>query len=207
MKADIFSDTYKTIKSVSSGVYKEKGSRFIASAYPVKGEEDIRSALEETRKEHHTAKHNCYAYVLGRDGSVWRANDDGEPSGTAGKPILGQIRSYGLSNVLIVVSRYFGGTLLGVSGLIYAYKTAAGSALEDAEIIDHVIHEFYEIRYPYPAMNEVMKTIKDESITQTDHSFDLECMIKISFRLSVKERILDKFSRIEGLSWKFLEVK
>jgi uncharacterized YigZ family protein len=207
MKADIFPDTYKTIKSVSSGVYKEKGSRFIASAYPVKGEEDIRSALEETRKDHHTARHNCYAYVLGRDGSVWRANDDGEPSGTAGKPILGQIRSYGLSNVLIVVSRYFGGTLLGVSGLINAYKTAAGSALEDAEIIDHVIHEFYEIRYPYPAMNEVMKTIKDESITQTDHSFDLECMIKISFRLSVKERILDKFSRIEGLSWKFLEVK
>jgi uncharacterized YigZ family protein len=207
MKADLSSDTFKTIKSFSSGTYKEKGSRFIAAAFPVTGEEEIRSALEETRKEHHNARHNCYAYILGRDGSACRANDDGEPSGTAGKPILGQIRSYGLCNVLIVVSRYFGGTLLGVSGLINAYKTAAGSALEGAEIIDHVIHESYEIRYPYPAMNEVMKIIKDESITQCGHVFDLECMIKISFRLSAKERILDRLSRVEGLSWEFLGVR
>lgn len=206
MKAELSSDTFKTIKSVSTGVYKEKGSRFIATAVPVTGEEEIRSALETVRKEHHTARHNCYAYVLGRDASVWRANDDGEPSGTAGKPVLGQIRSYGLSNVLIVVTRYFGGTLLGTSGLTIAYKTAAGLALDAAEIIDHVIHEFYEIRYPYSVMNEVMKILKDESVVQNSHQFDLECMIMISFRLNAKERILDRFARIEGLSWKFLTV-
>lgn len=207
MKAELHSDTYKTIKNVSTGVFREKGSRFLASACPVKGEDEIKSILDATRKEHHTARHHCYAYVLGQDGTTWRANDDGEPSGTAGRPILGQIRSYSLSNVLLIVTRYFGGTLLGVSGLINAYKSAAGSALENAEIIDHIMQEFYEIKYPYPAMNEVMKIVKEEMVIQSDHFFDLECMIKINFRVNEKERILDRFSRIEGLSWKFLEVK
>ncbi len=207
MKYVLSSDTFKTIKCVSTGSYKEKGSRFLALASPISGEDEIKSILESVRKEHHSARHNCYAYVLGKDGSIWRANDDSEPSGSAGKPILGQIRSYGLTNVLITVSRYFGGTLLGVSGLINAYKTAAGSALENAEIIDHILQEFYEIRYPYPVMNEVMKIIKEESISQTGHQFDLECLININFRVSAKERILDRLSRINGVSWKFLEVK
>ncbi len=131
MEAELHSDTFKTIKSVSTGGYKDKGSRFLAAAYPVTVEDEIRSVLDEVRKVHHSARHNCFAYVLGKDGSIWRANDDGEPSGTAGKPILGQIKSYSLSNVLIVVSRYFGGTLLGTSGLINAYKSAAASALDN----------------------------------------------------------------------------
>jgi len=197
-------DSFKTIKSRSSGSFKDKGSRFIAEAWPVMDQDQINSILEETRKTYHDAKHHCYAYLLGREGHAWRANDDGEPSGTAGRPILGQIRSSGITNVLIVVTRYFGGTLLGVSGLINAYKKAAASALEKAEIIDHVIHEFYEIRYPYAAMNNVMKIIREEDIKQSEHSFDLECRIIISFRASARERIINRISRIEGLTYRLL---
>jgi len=207
MKAGLSSDTYKTIKAASTGSYKEKGSRFLASAFPVSEEVEIKAFLESVKKEHHDARHNCYAYVLGKDGSKWRANDDGEPSGTAGRPILGQIRSYGLTNVFIVVSRYFGGTLLGVSGLINAYKSAAGSALENAEVTDHIIMEFYEIKYPYNLMNDVMKILKEESVIQTDHNFELECIITINFRVASRERILDRLSRLEGLSWKLLDVR
>jgi uncharacterized YigZ family protein len=197
-------DSYKTIKLRSSGTFKEKGSRFIAEAWPVTDQDQINSILEETRKTYHDAKHHCYAYLLGREGLTWRANDDGEPSGTAGRPILGKIRSFDLTNVLIVVTRYFGGTLLGVSGLINAYKTAAASALENAEIINHIIHEFYEIRYPYAAMNSVMKIIREEDIKQSEHSFDLECKIVISFRASARKRIIDRISRIEGLTYSLL---
>jgi uncharacterized YigZ family protein len=200
-------DTYKTIRSVSRSIYKEKGSKFIAAAFPIFQEAEIKPIIEDIRKEHHEAKHHCYAYILGQDGLTWRANDDREPSGTAGLPILGQIKSHGLTNVLLIVSRYFGGTLLGVSGLINAYKSAAGSALEDAEIIDHIIHECYEVKFPYPAMNDVMKIIKEENIVQSGHSFDLECTIILNFRSSAKERILTRLSRIEGLTHKFISVR
>jgi len=201
------SDSYKTIRSVSEGIYKEKGSRFVAAAYPVSCEEEIKAILEEVRKKHHGARHNSYAYILGKDGSKWRANDDNEPSGTAGRPILGQIRSHGLSNVLLTVSRYFGGTLLGVSGLTNAYKTAAGNALNNAEIIELAIMEYYEIRFPWQAMNDVMRIIKEESVIQGSHTFDLECTMKVSFRSGSKEKVLDRLSRMDGLSWKFLEVR
>ena len=167
----------------------------------------IKSILEGIRKEHHEARHHCYAYQLGQEENSWRANDDGEPSGTAGRPILGQIRSFGLTNVLIVVSRYFGGTLLGVSGLINAYRSAANDALGNAEIIDHIIQESYEITYPYASMNDVMKIIKEEDIAQSGHSFDLECRIVVRFRLSSREKILARFSRIEGLKYRFLTVQ
>lgn len=198
------SDTYKTLNGVSEGIYKEKGSKFISAAYPVSDEDEIRAILEEVRKEHHEAKHHSYAYMLGENGLVWRANDDGEPSGTAGKPILGRIKSYGLTNVLIIVSRYFGGTLLGVSGLINAYKSAAESALGNAEIIDHIILQTYEITYPWAAMNDVMKIIKEENIIQKEHQFDIGCRIVIRFRLSSIEKIKARFSRIEGLELRFL---
>ena len=200
-------DTYKTIRALSEGIFKEKGSKFIASARPVSQETEIKTIIEGIRKEHHVAKHHCYAYILGQDGITWRANDDGEPSGTAGRPILGQIRSCGLTNVLVVVSRYFGGTLLGVSGLINAYKTAASTALANAEIIDHVIHECYEVKYPYPAMNDVMKIIKEENIIQSEHTFDLECRIILNFRSSAKERILNRLARVQGLTYKFISVR
>jgi uncharacterized YigZ family protein len=197
-------DIYKTIKSVSGGIYKEKGSKFLASAWPVSQEYEIKSILEDSRKKHHEAKHHCYAYIIGQGGETWRSNDDGEPTGTAGRPILGQIKSYGLTNVLIVVSRYFGGTLLGVSGLINAYKTAAASALANAEIIDHIVHDYYEVIYPYSAMNAVMTIIKEEDIKQSEHSFDLLCRIVLSFRSSSREKILNRLSRVEGLTKKYL---
>jgi uncharacterized YigZ family protein len=201
------SDSYKTIRSVSRGMYKEKGSKFVSEAHPAGSEPEIRLIIEAVKKNYHDAKHHCFAYLLGKEGDVWRINDDGEPSGTAGKPIMGQIRSFGLTNVLVIVSRYFGGTLLGVSGLINAYKSAAELALSNAEIIDHIIHDFYEITYPFSAMNDVMKIIKEEKINQTEHSFDLECRILIDFRSSAKEKIFARFSRIEGFDYKFLSSK
>jgi uncharacterized YigZ family protein len=162
--------------------------------------------LEEVRKEHHEAKHHSYAYMLGENGLVWRANDDGEPSGTAGRPILGRIKSYGLTNVLVIVSRYFGGTLLGISGLINAYKSAAESALANAEIIDHVVRLTYEITYPWAAMNDVMKLIKEENIIQKEQQFDTGCRIVVQFRSSALDKINARFSRIGGLELRFLSV-
>jgi uncharacterized YigZ family protein len=137
-------DIYKTISSPSQGLYKEKGSRFVSFSFPVYEQDEIKKLIETIRKEHHEARHHCYAWMLGVDRSQWRVNDDGEPSGTGGRPILGQINSAGLTNILIVVSRYFGGTLLGVSGLINAYKTSAASAISNAEIVEKTLQSHYE---------------------------------------------------------------
>jgi len=199
------SDSYLTIKSNSQGIFKEKGSRFIAFAYPVSDTEEIKAITDMIRKEHHNARHHCFAYMIGRERIVWRVNDDGEPSGTAGRPILGQINTFGLTNIIIVVIRYFGGTLLGVSGLINAYRSAAASAINNAEIIECNVQELYEITFPYTSMNNVMKTLKDEDIRQSNQSFDLECRIKISFRLSAKEKILNRLSGIAGLKYSFID--
>lgn len=199
------SDSYKTIKSPSNGIYKDKGSRFLAFAYPLSDQDEIKPIIDKLRKEHHEARHHCYAYMIGHDRLIWRVNDDGEPSGTAGRPILGQINSFGLTNILIVVARYFGGTLLGVSGLINAYRSAAASAIENAEITESTVQEFYEITYPYISMNDVMKIVKEENINQSDQSFDLECRIKLNFRASAREKILSRLSRIEGLEYRYLE--
>src|SRR5450759_2377186 len=193
------SDTYKTIKSASQGIYKEKGSRFLAFAFPVSDQEEIKPIIDKIRKEHHEARHHCYAYMIGHDRTIWRVNDDGEPSGTGGRPILGQINSHGLTNLIIVVSRYFGGTLLGVSGLINAYRSAAASALQNTYQVERTLQEYYEISYPYISMNDVMKILKDESIDQSRQSFALECRILINFRVSAKEKILHRLSRIDGL--------
>jgi uncharacterized YigZ family protein len=198
------SDTYKTIKSSSEGIYKEKGSRFVSIAIPVSNQEVIKANIDQIRKEHHLARHHCFAYMLGQERLTWRVSDDGEPSGTAGRPILGQINSYGLTNILVVVSRYFGGTLLGVSGLINAYRTAAESAITNVEIIERTVQEFYEITYPYLSMNDVMRILKEEDIDQTDQSFELECSIKINFRASARDRILGRLSRTEGLKYRYL---
>jgi uncharacterized YigZ family protein len=201
------SDSYKTISSTSQGIYKEKGSRFIALAYPVSDQKEIKPIIDTLRKEHHEARHHCFAYMLGKERAIWRVNDDGEPSGTAGRPILGQINSAELTNILIVVIRYFGGTLLGVSGLINAYKSAAAMAIENAEIIELTLQEFYEISYPFAAMNNVMKILKEEDVGKSEQSFDLECSIKINFRESAKEKILHRLSRVEGLRSTFLETR
>jgi uncharacterized YigZ family protein len=200
-------DTYKTIKSPAEGLYKEKGSRFVSFAFPVSDQEALKPIIDKIRKEHHEARHHCYAYMIGLERAIWRVNDDGEPSGTGGRPILGQINSHGLTNLIIVVSRYFGGTLLGVSGLINAYRSAAASALQNAEQIERTLQDYYEITYPYILMNDVMRILKDESIDQSQQLFTLECRILINFRVSAKEKILHRFSRIEGLTYRYLETK
>lgn len=201
----MISDTYKTIKKSSDGIYKEKGSRFVSVAIPVSSQEEIKPILDKIRKEHHEARHHCFAYMIGQDRNIWRANDDGEPSGTGGRPILGQINSHDLTNIIIVVSRYFGGTLLGVSGLINAYRSSAASAIMNAEITERIIEEYYEIIYPYISMNEVMKTLKEENIGQSEQSFELECRILINFRVSVKDKVLIRLSRIDGLTYRYIE--
>jgi uncharacterized YigZ family protein len=200
-------DTYKTIKSASQGVYKDKGSRFLAFAVPVSSAEEIKVLLDDYRKKYHDARHHCYAYILDIEKNVWRANDDGEPSGTAGKPILGQINSFGLTKTMVVVVRYFGGTLLGTSGLINAYKTAAYESLKNAEIIECTLNDYYKIEFPYAVMNSVMKILKDENISQSTQVFGLDCSIVINFRISRKERIFQKLTMIEGLNLTYISTQ
>ena len=201
------SDIYKTIASTSQGIYKEKGSRFVSFAVPISSQEEIKPIIDKIRKEHHEARHHCYAYIIGYERIIWRVNDDGEPSGTAGRPILGQINSFGLTNIIIVVSRYFGGTLLGVSGLINAYRSSAESALRNAELTEKTVNEYYKITYPYISMNDVMKILKEENIGQSEQSFDIECNILLNFRVSVKEKVLNRLSRIDGLNYRYIETR
>jgi uncharacterized YigZ family protein len=200
-------DTYKTIKSPAEGLYKEKGSRFVSIAIPVSDQEATKPIIDKIRKEHREARHHCYAYMIGHERTIWRVNDDGEPSGTGGRPIMGQINSHGLTNIIIVVSRYFGGTLLGVSGLINAYRSAAASALQNTDQIERTLQEYYEITYPYISMNDVMRILKDESIDQSRQLFSLECRILINFRVSAKEKILHRLSGIEGLTCRYIETR
>jgi len=192
-------DTYKTISNPSEGLFKDKGSKFIAYAYPVTSEEQIREIVQSIKKEHHSARHHCYAWRLGHEKLLFRANDDGEPSSTAGKPILGQIQSFDLTNILIVVVRYFGGTLLGVSGLINAYRNAAIDAINQAEIVERLVEKQLLIEFDYGVMNEVMKLFKDEKLPQIDPQFDLRCQIKTMVRMSELGRIEENLNKIEGL--------
>jgi len=198
------SDTYLTIKAFSQGMYKEKGSRFIALAYPVSTQEAIKNILDSVRKEHHSARHHCFAWVLGKKRETFRISDDGEPSGSAGRPIMGQINSSELTDILIVVVRYFGGKLLGVSGLINAYRSAAESAINNSEIVELIIQDYFELVFPYSSINDVMKVIKDEDISQSKQKFEIECKMTINFRSSARERILNSLSRINGLKFRHI---
>ena len=191
----LFDDTYKTITQTSSGLYKEKGSKFIALAYPVTNEDAVKEILAELKKEYYNARHHCYAYVLGPDKSAWRVNDDGEPSGTGGRPIHGQIQSFDLTNILIVVVRYFGGTKLGVSGLINAYKSAAKDALSQAEIIEKTVNEVYKLEFPYEEMNDIMRIIKEEDIQILDNQYNEACIIIYSIRKNEADRIKFRFMK------------
>ncbi len=192
-------DTYSSIASRSDGLFKDNGSRFIAQAYPVGSEEQVKDIVDRIKKEYHDARHHCYAYRIGLDGSVWRANDDGEPSGSAGRPILGQIDSAGLSDVLVVVIRYFGGIKLGIPGLIRAYKTSTADALANATVVEKVAGNDYKVTFPYLSMNSVMKVAKDLSLPQRDQSFAEECSMVLRVRLSQEADFLERISGIDGL--------
>lgn len=197
-------DTYKTISKPAQGLFKDKGSKFISYAYPIKSEDEVRNIVQILKKEHHSARHHCYAWRLGYEKLLFRTNDDGEPSSTAGKPILGQIQSYDLTNILIVVVRYFGGTLLGVSGLINAYRNAAQDVLNQAEIVEKLVEKQLHIEFEYGVMNEVMKIFKDEKLPQNEPQFDLKCQIKTQIRLSELNRIEEALIKIEGLTIKYI---
>ncbi len=185
-------DTFKSISKPSTGIYKELGSKFLSFAYPINSEDEIKDILASIRKRYFDARHHCYAYRIGREGENWRANDDGEPSSTGGKPILGQLLSNELSDVLIVVVRYFGGTKLGVPGLIRAYRSAAADAIANSEIIDKTLMRELVISFDYVQMNDIMKIIKDLQAEITEQQFDNLCQLK----LRIREGNLGRFSEM-----------
>jgi len=185
-------DHYKTINAPSEEVlYKERNSKFYAYAFPVSNESEIKRILSDLKKKHYGARHWCYAYRLGIDSTVYRANDDGEPNNSAGQPIYGQIQSFELTNILVVVVRYFGGTKLGISGLINAYKSAARLSLEHSNIITKTIDILYEVRFDYKNMNTVMRIVKEHHIKIVNQEMELKCMIKISVPRNNSKRIYD----------------
>ncbi len=197
-------DIYKTVEGVSQGLYKEKGSKFIARAYHVKSEEEIKAVLQQLRKEFYDARHHCYAWRIDARHEKTRSNDDGEPSGSAGKPILNQIFSFELFDVLVVVIRYFGGTKLGVSGLINAYKTSTREALENANVVKKELHDLYQVEFEYPLMNAVMRVIKEDSLVIKEQQFDNQCLINLEMRLSTIDKSTNRLSKIRGVKIKKL---
>lgn len=195
-------DTYLTLPTISEGLYKEKGSKFLAFAIPVSSVAEVKSILEEKRKEFYDARHVCYAYIIGMESRESRSNDDGEPSGTAGKPILGALLSKQLTNVLIIVVRYFGGTKLGTSGLINAYKEASFDAIANNEIIEKKIEAPIEIYFDYICMNDVMRIIKEMNPTILQQEFDNQCHILLAIRKRDYPLIYSKFKDIDGVTIK-----
>ncbi len=193
---DQIQDTYRSISAPSTGLYKDNGSRFLAFAYPVETEEEVKSHVDALRKEYHDARHHCFAYRLGLDGARWRASDDGEPSGSAGRPILGQIDSAGLSDILVVVVRYFGGIKLGIPGLIRAYKTSTQDALAAAEVVEKTAARRFRIVFDYLSMDSVMKVLKDMDIPQSGQSFGNECSMDVRVRLSQYEVFLARTQKL-----------
>jgi uncharacterized YigZ family protein len=201
----MFDDIYKEVRSHTTGIYKEKGSKFIAYSYPVYSEQEVKEKLEEIKKIEHAARHHCYAYVLHVDKSAWRVNDDGEPSSTAGKPILGQIQSNDLTNILIAVVRYFGGVKLGVPGLIRSYKTAAAIAITDAEILTKTIKEHYEVSFKYPQMNDVMRLVKEFDLEVINTDFRIDCKLIFAVTKSKADSIAETFKKNHELSIKYIK--
>ncbi|MFC6997624.1 IMPACT family protein [Rufibacter roseus] len=192
-------DTYRTIVAPVEGLYKEKGSKFIAKAYPVRSEEEVKEVLQALRKEYFDARHHCYAYLLGADKALYRANDDGEPNHSAGDPIMGQIKSAGLSNVLVVVIRYFGGTKLGVGGLIHAYRTATADALTQAEIEERHETTFVTVQFAYEQMNDIMRIVKDFDLPVREQDFQLDCRLTVEVRTSMAQQIAEQFENFGSL--------
>ncbi|MBR6844206.1 MAG: YigZ family protein [Bacteroidales bacterium] len=196
----MFDDTYRTIAAPAEGLYKEKGSKFLAFAFPVRTTDEVKVHLDALRKQYFDARHHCYAYILGANKDAWRANDDGEPSGTGGRPIHGQLLSADLTDTLIVVVRYFGGILLGASGLANAYKTAARDAIDHAEIVERTIDVRYRLRFEYVLMNDVMRIIKDFDLKPENQHFDLDCTLDLSVRQSLSVRLYDAIVNLRAVT-------
>lgn len=196
--------SFQTIKSPSEGVYKEKGSKFFAFAFPVESEQDIKEILADLRKKYFDARHHCFGYLLGADKSKHRAFDDGEPNHSAGDPILGQIKSKNLTNVLVVVVRYFGGTKLGVGGLIQAYKTAAEDSLQHAIIIVREVKELISIKYSYEATPEMMRLVKEFDLEILEQTFEEDCTLKGTITLKVKKEFVDRLKLLQAMGNKII---
>lgn len=194
-------DTYKTVEVPAEGYINEKKSKFISYIYPVKSADEALGLVEELRVKYHDARHVCWAYMLGWEREEFRANDDGEPSGTAGRPILGQINSAELTDVLIAVVRYFGGTLLGTGGLIRAYKEAAGDAITNAEVVEKTVDDFIDIHFEYPLLNEVMRLLKQFDEVKWTQDFTETCRMKLQVRRSLSERLQGMLSVIHGVEF------
>ncbi|HEK21875.1 MULTISPECIES: IMPACT family protein [unclassified Mucilaginibacter] len=199
----LFDDTYKTISASTEAIFRDRGSKFIAFAYPISGEADIKPILTKLKAEHPKANHHCWAMRLGTNRSVFRVNDDGEPSGTAGRPILNTLLSKDITNTLVVVVRYFGGTLLGVPGLINAYKTATEMALSEAIVIEKTINDMYTITFDYPQMNDVMRIIKEEQLQVLEQRSELICAIRFSVRKTQVEVVMSRLGKLTGAKIKY----
>lgn len=193
------SDVYKTIAGLSEGEYSEKRSKFLAFAHPVHSVDEVKELVEFYQKKYYDARHCCYAYMLGPERKEFRANDNGEPSGTAGKPILGQISSHELTDILIVVIRYFGGIKLGTSGLIVAYRQAASEAIQAATIIEKTIDEEVSFFFEYPFMNSVMRIVKEEEPMLVSQGYDHDCSMTLRIRRSRMPRLKERLSKVETL--------
>ncbi|HZJ35003.1 MAG TPA: YigZ family protein [Gillisia sp.] len=199
-------DTYKSISKASEEVlFKDKNSKFFGYAFPITSEEEAKVHIEELKKKHHQARHWCYAWQIGKEVHQFRANDDGEPSNTAGMPIYGQIQSFDVTNILIVVVRHYGGIKLGVSGLINAYKTTAQMALENSKIVKRTIDEVFVIKFDYPEMNLVMRVIKEHNLKLIEQKLELNCEIHISVRKKIAKEIFQKFEAIYKVEIKNLK--
>ncbi len=195
---NIIRDSYLSIPGIAEGLFKDNGSRFISLAYPVETEDEVKDIVGDLRKKYHDARHHCYAYRLGYKGDKFRANDDGEPSSSAGRPILGQIDSRGLSDVLVVVVRYFGGIKLGIPGLIRAYKTSTAEALENAGTVEKIAGKWFRVSFGYLQMNQVMKILKDMNLRQQAQDFGEECSLQTWVRLSAEEDFRQRMDSVDG---------
>jgi len=199
----LFDDTYRTIESPAEGVFRDRGSKFLAFAYPIIHENELKNILLPLKNEHPKANHHCWAMRLGIDRSVFRINDDGEPSGTAGRPILNTLLSRDLTNLVVIVVRYFGGTLLGVPGLINADKIATEEALKQAVVIEKTVNDIYTINFEYVQMNDVMKVIKDDTLAIIDQVFDNDCSITVSIRKTQVNQVLGKLGKINSVKTRY----
>ncbi|MDD2798624.1 MAG: IMPACT family protein [Bacteroidales bacterium] len=192
-------DTYKTISRPSEAIFKEKMSRFLAFAVPVKSVEEVKVHVEKFQKAYYDARHVCYAYMIGAARTDFRANDNGEPSGTAGKPILGQINSFDLTDILIVVVRYFGGVKLGTGGLAVAYREAARMAIEENEIVEKTVDEEFTISFEYPNLNDVMRIVKEESPEVIHQQFEMQCDMTLRIRKASADQLRGRLEKVDGL--------